>query len=251
MDTSSALPTATKLTNPNSVSIGASIDWIAGGWNTFKADWGVWLLIILAIYVGLVVLSLLSYVGYIIITLITPVIIGGLLLGVHASATQNKPLTFSALGLGFKEKFINLIVLGAITTGAGYLLSLIPEMIAGDFLKVTVVERLEHIEINNSKLIIYMLLSWVTGVILTLLFFFTTPLMVFNNITILEAIKASFTASLKNILPLVVYSVLTTILILIGIIPVGLGLLIIMPILLISFYYSYKDVFTGTTVKEF
>ena len=55
--------------------------------------------------------------------------------------------------------------------------------------------------------------------------------------------KASFVACLKNILPFFVYSVIATLLALVASIPMGLGWLVLGPVMAASLYTSYRDIF--------
>ena len=55
--------------------------------------------------------------------------------------------------------------------------------------------------------------------------------------------KASFFACLKNLLPFLVYGVILFVLCLIAMIPIGLGMLIMVPVMMGSIYASYVEIF--------
>jgi uncharacterized membrane protein len=57
------------------------------------------------------------------------------------------------------------------------------------------------------------------------------------------AVKASFSACFKNLLPLLVFGVVYAVLAIIAVIPLGLGLLLLIPVSLCAGYCSYKDIF--------
>ena len=63
--------------------------------------------------------------------------------------------------------------------------------------------------------------------------------------TCLEAIKISVDASLKNIIPAVIFNVFILILFCLSLITCGLGFLILIPVLFGAIYASYKDIFFG------
>jgi uncharacterized membrane protein len=56
--------------------------------------------------------------------------------------------------------------------------------------------------------------------------------------------KASFGASFRNIVPMLVYGLVMTGLAIVAVIPVGLGFLVWVPMLIASTYTSYRSVFT-------
>jgi uncharacterized membrane protein len=66
---------------------------------------------------------------------------------------------------------------------------------------------------------------------------------VFRNAAPLEAMKVSFFACLKNIVPFIVYGVILFVLYVIAMIPFGLGMLIMVPVSMGSVYASYVEIF--------
>ena len=55
--------------------------------------------------------------------------------------------------------------------------------------------------------------------------------------------KASFFASLRNWLPLLVYGLVAMLVVIVAMIPLGLGLLVASPALYASMYVAYKSMF--------
>jgi len=72
---------------------------------------------------------------------------------------------------------------------------------------------------------------------------FAPALAMFHQQGPAEAMKASFVACLKNVLPFLVYSVILLPLAFIASIPLGLGWLVLGPVLAASLYTSYRDIF--------
>jgi uncharacterized membrane protein len=58
-----------------------------------------------------------------------------------------------------------------------------------------------------------------------------------------EAMKNSFVACLKNIIPFLIYSVILLVLAIVASIPVMLGFLVLGPVIVGSLYASYRDIF--------
>ena len=58
-----------------------------------------------------------------------------------------------------------------------------------------------------------------------------------------QAMKESFSGCLRNIVPFLVYGVVMMVLSVLASIPVGLGWLVLAPVLAASLYTSYKDIY--------
>jgi uncharacterized membrane protein len=67
-----------------------------------------------------------------------------------------------------------------------------------------------------------------------------------HSLTAVEAMKLSFVACLKNMLPFLVYGLIFTVILVVAIIPFGLGLIVAIPVMMTSLYTSYVDVFNIT-----
>ena len=72
---------------------------------------------------------------------------------------------------------------------------------------------------------------------------FAPALVLLAGLKPVAALRASFTACLKNWLVLSVYGLLLGLLLLFGLLTIGLGLLVVLPLLAASLYFSYRDIF--------
>jgi uncharacterized membrane protein len=72
---------------------------------------------------------------------------------------------------------------------------------------------------------------------------FAPALAVFHQQGPAEAMKNSFVACLKNVVPFLLYSVILLLLTFVASIPFGLGWLVLGPVLAASLYTSYRDIF--------
>jgi uncharacterized membrane protein len=68
-------------------------------------------------------------------------------------------------------------------------------------------------------------------------------LIAIHDTPVITAMKLSFFGCLKNVLPFLIYGILAMILFIIGALPLGLGLLIVMPMFFGSIYAAYKDIY--------
>jgi uncharacterized membrane protein len=78
---------------------------------------------------------------------------------------------------------------------------------------------------------------------LTMAMLFATPLIVLRDLDIVTALKSSFFACLKNILPFLVWSIAILVLGFIAAIPLFLGWFVLGPVMMVSMYVAYRDIF--------
>jgi uncharacterized membrane protein len=76
-------------------------------------------------------------------------------------------------------------------------------------------------------------------------YWFAPTLVIFHNMGALDAMRLSFFACLRNLLPFLVYSVISMLLLILAALPLGLGLFIMIPTMTASLYASYKDIFSA------
>ena len=88
-----------------------------------------------------------------------------------------------------------------------------------------------------------MLLSLALSVPLFMAMWFAPALVYFNNMAPVDALKASFNACLKNLLVFLVFGVVAMILSFFAALPIGLGFLILIPVLAGALYVAYRDIF--------
>ena len=72
---------------------------------------------------------------------------------------------------------------------------------------------------------------------------FSYALVIINGFGVVQALKASFAGCLKNVVPFLIYGVMTFLLAIAATIPLMLGWLILGPVLFASLYTGYRDIF--------
>lgn len=116
-------------------------------------------------------------------------------------------------------------------------------------------DQIEKLMVSIQPLLCFSLILLVLSVPVFMGIWFAPALVIINEISPLEAIKLSFLACLRNVASFISYGLISSVAIFAGIIPLGMGLLIVMPILFASIYTSYKDIFIdesgeGSEVNE-
>jgi uncharacterized membrane protein len=79
---------------------------------------------------------------------------------------------------------------------------------------------------------------------LLMFYWFAPALVMMHNAPPVEAMKASFTGCLRNIMPFLLYGLVMCVLGFFAAIPFGLGLLVWFPLAIASTYAAYRDIYT-------
>jgi len=228
------------------VGAGQGWTWIAEGFGLFKKAPGIWIALVVILFVILVVLAFIPLLGAVATFLIMPVFVGGLLLGCRALEGGGE-LEVAHLFAGFKAHTGNLIVLGALAI-AGWIVVMLPVVViggAGAFLAALRGDAAGVAALGGS-----FMLAWLVALALSIPIYmalwFAPALVVLRGMAPIEAIKESFLGCLKNVLPFLVYSIVLMVLGIVAAIPLGLGWLVLGPTLIASVYVSYRDIYGGT-----
>jgi uncharacterized membrane protein len=79
---------------------------------------------------------------------------------------------------------------------------------------------------------------------LLMAYWFAPALVVLHGMAPLDAMKASFVACLRHVVPSLVYGVVMMVFLVIAMIPIGLGLFVWVPLFFTSTYAAYRAIFT-------
>jgi uncharacterized membrane protein len=234
------------------VEAGNGLAWWAEGWRMFTGAPGVWLVITVLYLVIMVILSFVPVLGSLATTVLAPVFAGGVLLGCRA-ADRGGALSVAHLFAGFAERLWPLMLVGllylvgtlAIVAVVGALLFAavgmtgIAALMAGDPLQA----GLAAFTALGIGALLAVLLGLLLGIPLLMAFWFAPALVALRDDEPLAAAKASFDACLRNMLPMLVYSLLGLAFAIGASIPFLLGWFVLGPVFAASFYASYKDIF--------
>jgi uncharacterized membrane protein len=91
--------------------------------------------------------------------------------------------------------------------------------------------------------LVTMLICVIAGFVISMAFWFAPALVILGGQAPVDAIKGSFAGSLKNIVPFLLYAVIYFVAAIVASIPVGLGWLVLIPVLMVTIYVSYRDIY--------
>jgi uncharacterized membrane protein len=99
------------------------------------------------------------------------------------------------------------------------------------------------LQVLGPGVLIGLLVGLLLFIPLSMAMLFSPALVLLDGMGPMEAIRQSFHGSLKNMLPLSVYGLAALGLLFLGAIPLGLGLLVVWPILTAAIYAAYRDIY--------
>lgn len=232
----------TQTFNIRQVPIGNAWLWVVNGFRMFRANPGMWI-ILLVIYLAIMIpLSMLPVIGSVLSTLLSPVFAAGMMWGCQA-LMRNQDLEINHLFEGFKHNTNQLIAVGGI-----YMLSLLLVAVVAVLMMDAVTVELLVQGGNPSPeqadaMLLPLLLAFMLLLPVLMAYWFAPVLAGLHGMTAVEAMKLSFNACLKNMLPFFLYGVIFMALLILAIIPFGIGLIVVVPMMMTSLYTSYADVF--------
>lgn len=237
----------------HTVNAGQGWHWIADAFNLFKKNPLIWItlsLIFIFMQLGATAVPML---GPIIVALLTPVFYAGLMAGAK-EVEGGGELELPHLFAGFKKNTAQLITVGGIyMVGAIVIFGLMMMLSGGTLLeKVTQLQELQTASTPDPEMAMQlgreMLTLLLPGLLLfvplIMAYWFAPALVYFGDLKALTAMKLSFLASLKNVTPFLIYGLIMLVLMFIAAVTV-LGLLVLIPLLIISLYTSYQNVFNS------
>lgn len=229
------------------VDAGRGWEWIAEGFALFKKQPGTWILILIVLIVCSVVISLVPIIGTLANLLLMQVFMGGVMLGCRA-LDNGESFEVGHVFAGFKQNTSDLVVLGVLAL-VGWIIAFIPAiLIMGGGAFMAMMRGGGHMA-NFGALGLTFLLAMLVALALALpvymALWFAPSLIVFNNLKPVDAMKASFLACLKNLVPFLLYGIILLVLCMVAAIPLGLGFLVLGPVAIASIYAGYRDIFVA------
>jgi len=223
--------------------------WIADAW-TFMGDqrW-TFIGVILLYWLLVIAVSFVPGLGGLAVALFSPVISGGIMLGCEA-VRRGERLEVGHLFAGFQRHFGKLVAIGAISLGLGVLVAIVMVAIVGvSFAGVFLAgaePNPEQFAGMGMTIALAVLIAMAISIPVYMLLWFAAPLIVLGELDVGTALKSSFAACLKNIVPFLVWGVMALLLGILATIPIMLGWLLLGPVLMVSAYTGYRDIFYET-----
>ncbi len=233
--------------NGKQVDAGQGIEWIKMGFRQLFAAPGPWFLGILALYGALIlgaVIPLLNILMVIASPFMNPIILGGFFAAGEAQARTGK-FPVGVVFDGFRRRTAQLLAVGGLVLVASIVILGIGFVLAGGpalFGAITAGGGEPPADFVGKMVLAYLVVL-LLFVPVMMAAWFAPPLVMFNNLGAVEAMQQSFNACLKNFVPFLLYGVGAFVVIVVAMIPLGLGLLVAGPAFIAALYPIYADIF--------
>jgi uncharacterized membrane protein len=217
--------------------------WITEGWELFKRQPGMWIGIVLLLFVIFVAAAFIPVVGGLAMTLFGPVFAAGIMAGCKA-LESGEDLELAHLFAGFRERTGTLIGVGALYLAATLVVALVVSVVMGvGMMTMMGAGDPQAVGAMGMTFVLAMLIMMALLLPVVMAIWLAAPLVVFHQHGAIEAMKGSFTGCLKNILPFLLYGVVMFLLMILASLPLGLGWLVLGPVFAASIYASYRDIY--------
>ncbi|WP_265503760.1 BPSS1780 family membrane protein, partial [Providencia heimbachae] len=242
------LDTLTFLKEPRAVDAGEGVNWISQSWALVKEKLGMWILINIVLFALIFIISMIPFLN-LLITFITPIFLGGII-AICENQRKTGQAEIGLLFAGFQQKFSTLFAVGAINFAANLVGMIIAFIIGGSAIFGLLMENNQYggpsdaaILASSGTFILAGIVMAIAALVGTALTWFAPALVMNHEFKVGEAISASLQAVKKNILPGILFFIVIAILLVVSAIPLGLGLLISMPIMYATYYSTYRSLF--------
>lgn len=245
-DVPSAAPGGNFVPEGQAVAAGNGWQWIVDAWEMFRRQPGMWIVLIVVFFVVFVLISMVPIVGSLAAALLGPVFAGGVITGCQA-VRDGGELEIGHLFAGFKSNTGKLVMIGVFNLLAWIVIGLVIMLIVGGSVFALMMGGGEPSAGRGIASMMSMLLGVLIALALSvpvyMAIWFAPSLVMLNDFDPIPALKTSFGACLKNIVPFLLYGVILFAAAIVASIPLGLGWLVLAPVLAISIYTAYRDVF--------
>lgn len=224
---------------------GACFDWLRQGWAMFLANPGVWIGSTILLLIILMAISIVPFFGQIAAHLLVPLFGAGMVqICRHLSA--DKPAEVADLFAGFRHGGGPLVMVGVFFVAGVFGIAAIAFLlVSGGVLGGVVTGRVGGFGIAFGGVMLAGLLVMVLSVPVIMATWFAPVLVFFHEMKPLDAMKASFVAGARNWLAMTIFAIFLIVALFFAMLPLGLGLLLLLPVASGAVYASYRDIFVG------
>ena len=229
--------------NGRAVDAGRGTAWISAGFEIFMKAPGMWVLIALVYMIVSVVAGAIPFLGALAMGLLGSVFMAGMLLGCQ-TLENGGALDVSTLFEGFKRDVGQLVMVNVLGMVGMVVIAIVIGVIIAVFGGLGALGgRSGFGMMAVAGMLIAMLLGFALMVPVVMAIWFAPALVVFHGVDAVSAAKQSFAACLKNMIPFLIWGAICFVLAIVAMIPLGLGFLVLGPVLVGSLYVSYKEIF--------
>jgi uncharacterized membrane protein len=229
------------------VASGRGVEWWSEAWALFMKAAGMWIVLAIIMIIICMILSFIPVLGGLALTVLFPLFMASFVLAarkVEGGGTLEPGDLFTPLQ---GDKVMPLLILGAILLAFGVAVFIVAGLLgAGAIFGVAAGGADRSVGTALTALgagFIALLAMLAISVVASMALWFAPALVMFRGTAPVDALKISFAACLRNIVPFLLWGLLYIVAAIVASIPFGLGWILLAPLVMISLYVSYRDVF--------
>ena len=245
MNESTQLPAVTLRFKGESreVEPGACFGWLHQGWTMFLANPGVWIGSTVLLLVILMAISIVPLFGQVAAHLLAPLFGAGMVQICRHLSDGGQP-EVADLFAGFRHNTGPLVMVGVFFAVGIFGLAFIAFLlVSGGVLGGVITGRIAGLSIALGGVMLAGLVVLVLSVPVIMATWFAPALVFFHDMKPAAAMRASFDAGAKNWLAMAIFGIFLVVSLFFAMLPLGLGLLLLLPVFSGAVYASYRDIF--------
>ena len=230
---------------PGDVVPGHALRWLADGWKLFLKAPLVWAIQAFVFFVIIAALGVLPLLGWAAAPIALPVLVAGMLSGAQM-LDRGGVLRVSHLFDGIRHHAGNLLLVGSFHLLGALLAALIAAAIGGSAALTGMIVGSAHgAGVAAGGMMLGVLVFTVLWVLLMMALWFAPALVMLHDIAPLDAMMLSARACFHNLLAFIVLAALLYVLTWVAMIPFGLGMLVLIPVIAGALYAAWKETFAA------
>jgi len=239
----SIIESRTFIDGGRTVGAGHGSRWIASGWRLFRRQPGIWVLLTLVFGLIAIALTVIPLFGQLALVLLGPVFVGGMMLGCR-KVERGEELELADLFAGFRHNTGSLVTVALI--GLALIIAIVVPMtlLTGAGAMFANMAGPDPTAMVGTGALLGFLLILALTIPVNMALWFAPALVMLEDQRPARAVGQSFRACIKNLLPFVLYGLILFVLAFVASIPLGLGWLVLGPVVVGSVYAAYQDIFS-------
>ncbi len=241
-----AIGAGTILDAPRALPADHGTTWIAKSFELFKRAPGLWILLMIIFMVISFAVQFVPILGPLLGSIVYPIYGGFAALMLESQRLTGRANEQTSLDLLF-QRLPGLALLGLVTFAATMLImiAVFVPVLGFSFLKAMFGGEVDPNMATDIalRLMLAVLITMALIVPLSMASWFASTLIALHSMPIVEAVRKSFEACLRNIVPFLLFGIVMLLLAIVATIPMMLGWLVLGPMFLISIYVAYRDIF--------
>jgi uncharacterized membrane protein len=238
------LTNGTLIPNGRRVPAGNGVRWMTDAFRLFFQRPWQWMGILVVFCVLWLAASVIPF-SNVLESVLWPVFCGGLMFAADVER-QNGSLTVGRMFAGFGPRFASLAIVGATMLISYPIMYLSMRAFVGNDIAIAFVTGatdFDPTQMMSTNFLLALLVYLLFALPIVAATYLAPALIMLHGMKPGEAMKMSFAAVFKNVLPGFVFGLVMIVVFCVSVIPLGLGLLITLPVSVITIYTMYRDVF--------